>query len=871
MSRSRIFFFFLFFLFFESSLILSQEIYFAKGGSLASYDLATCQFGPEIPLEDLRASFVGLSFHPDGRLYIIPIDQDQIVRYNIPKKEIEGFLPFSNLGPDFSLAVSEEGRTLVSQQLDGMMDNIIILDYNMREGIVTDTIHSDFDNKEEQSGRIRGILNDHQYLLQYMNIMITEEDLFNSYRIWDTSADSVKTFEIPHLVDYYFGLPALFMPPCESAQLIDIGSYDNDRRYELLKIDMEDQKIQEVCEDLFDPEFYDGSTLPLWLVLGLATPTDFRQSPLRIHLDDDMSSGHMTGGYYDTLTTCRKEVPIADEDIELFTCGAAVDSISFRLRYYDQPRLAEEYLTAEADGGTFRQTSPSRWVWKNPYGGDEAQIKDFLRSVRYHADWDPEDAEQSRERVVMTTMYVDGDSTTSWTVYQLEKDEEIYAGRDTVVTYCAEDEFLDLADYLSTGATRDGRIDPALTAGGMIFTPGVDEDTTYLYIVEEGECADTAELQVVPFVAENIHLDTVFLCPGESQMIGFPPDRYEITWWDGSRGDSILISEVDAGSKRVSIQFDDCGIQAEMEIIVRDLSGQAGEEREIFYCEGEAEISLLDSFPEFPGMEGRIEGLPDGIFRPDVDDPGKYAYILSMGICADTATINLTPSADREIFPGEVVLCADETRWIGFATGTYNEIIWENGVQGDSVEITSDQTGPFGFEALRSGCRYYGTFEIVVQPELSFPEIYPDTVRICRGEESRIPVEELDSVWWEGRMYQEGEELVFTEEGDFTLTGYMNGCAAEKEIAVEVISDPAANYHILTELCEGEETEIRLPEETNDLRFEWKDGSAEPVRRVDQPGEYPFSILAGDCVFEGAIEVIERTDCDPVWEDGGSS
>src|SRR5690625_6977609 len=110
-----------------------------------------------------------------------------------------------------------------------------------------------------------------------------------------------------------------------------------------------------------------------------------------------------------------------------------------------------------------------------------------------------------------------------------------------------------------------------------------------------------------------------------------------------------------------------------MEIIVRDLSGQAGEEREIFYCEGEAEISLLDSFPEFPGMEGRIEGLPDGIFRPDVDDPGKYAYILSMGSCADTAIITLTPSADREIFPGEVVLCADETRWIGFATGTYKD------------------------------------------------------------------------------------------------------------------------------------------------------------------------------------------------------
>src|SRR5690625_3789095 len=602
------------------------------------------------------------------------------------------------------------------------------------------------------------------------------------------------------------------------------------------------------------------------LIKYTATLTDFRQSPLRIHLDEDQSSGHMTGGYYDTLTTCRKEVPIADEDIELFTCGAAVDSISFRLRYYDQPRLAEEYLTAEADGGTFRQTSPSRWVWKNSYGGDEAQIKDFLRSVRYHADWDPEDAEQFRERVAMTTMYVDGDSTTSWAVYQLEKDGEIYAGRDTVVTYCAEDESLDLADYLSMGASRDGRIDPALTAGGMIFTPGVDEDTTYLYIVGNEECADTAELQVVPFVAENIDLDTVFLCPGERVMVGFPVDQYEVTWWDGSRGDSIWVTPADTGSRRVSIQFDDCGIQAEMEVIVRDLSGQAGEEREIFYCEGEAEISLLDSFPEFPGMERRIEGLSDGIFRPGVDDPGKYAYILSMGSCADTAIITLTPSSDREIFPGAVVLCADETQRIGFATGTYDEVTWEDDSRGDSVEVGIDQAGMFGFEAFRSGCRYYGSFEIMVRPELSFPEIYPDTVRICRGEETRISVEELDSVRWEESVYLEGEELVFTEEGNFILTGYMNGCAAEKEIAVEVIPDPAADYHIRTELCEGEETEIRLPEKTNDLRFEWKDGSAEPVRRVDQPGEYSFSILAGDCVFEGAIEVIERTDCDPVAE-----
>src|SRR5690625_140048 len=848
-------------IFFTSILLMivilsqSQDIYyltFANSNIVFHEDLRK---GNTKIILVMKEASLAINFHPNGRLY--SLSYNSVTEYDLRTGRSRvvsvDFPDEIKLTENWGVIIDEEGKVYVSggkknKQKPNYPGYIFSLDH--RTGDIEDEIFYG----TEQSYIFRAII-DGYFIPEYPLGGFSPDDegfwVFDpvnktpvKYYFWTVSQDGK---------DQILNASVLY-GPCDTLRLVGQAQVSGEFINGLNILNAETSEIENVNDGIK-------------LIKYTATLTDFRQSPLRIHLDEDQSSGHMTGGYYDTLTTCRKEVPIADEDIELFTCGAAVDSISFRLRYYDQPRLAEEYLTAEADGGTFRQTSPSRWVWKNSYGGDEAQIKDFLRSVRYHADWDPEDAEQSRERVVMTTMYVDGDSTTSWTVYQLEKDDEMYAGRDTLITYCPDAVSLDLMDYLSPEAVRGGRIEPQLSAEGSIFTPGVDEDTTYLYIVEEGECADTAELQVLPFMAENIDLDTVFLCPGERVMVGFPVDQYEVTWWDGSRGDSIWVTPADAGSRRVSIQFDDCGIQAEMEVIVRDLSGQAGEEREIFYCEGEAEISLLDSFPEFPGMEGRIEGLSDGIFRPGVDDPGKYAYILSMGSCADTAIITLTPSADREIFPGEVVLCADETRWIGFATGTYNEIIWENGVQGDSVEITSDQTGPFGFEALRSGCRYYGTFEIVVQPELSFPEIYPDTVRICRGEESRIPVEELDSVWWEGRMYQEGEELVFTEEGDFTLTGYMNGCAAEKEIAVEVISDPAANYHILTELCEGEETEIRLPEETNDLRFEWKDGSAEPVRRVDQPGEYPFSILAGDCVFEGAIEVIEQTDCDPVVEE----
>src|SRR5690625_7303086 len=159
---------------------------------------------------------------------------------------------------------------------------------------------------------------------------------------------------------------------------------------------------------------------------------------------------------------------------------------------------------------------------------------------------------------------------------------------------------------------------------------------------------------------------------------------------------------------------------------------------------------------------------------------------------------------------------------------------WWYGGTGDSNLVTGGDAGDLWVEAERDDSTYHGSFTVEVLPAPEFPGYFPEQLALCAGEEARISVEELDSVWWEGRVYQEGEELVFTEKGDFTLTGYRDDCAAEKEISVEVISDPAADYHFQTELCEGEEKEIRLPEETKHIRFEWKDGSAERARQVGQ-------------------------------------
>lgn len=196
----------------------------------------------------------------------------------------------------------------------------------------------------------------------------------------------------------------------------------------------------------------------------------------------------------------------------------------------------------------------------------------------------------------------------------------------------------------------------------------------------------------------------------------------------------------------------------------------------------------------------------------------------------------------------------------------YELILWEDGTEGDSVLVGSDQKGRFGFEAWQAGCRYFGYYEIHAGDEIELPAVYPDTLWLCRGEVEYLAAEGLDSLQWDGSWYYPGDFIEVPEPGVYLLLGYRNGCSAGKEVIVEETADPSESYRIRTELCEGEETEIRLPEDTDSFRFSWRDGTSSPIRYIDLPGEYPFLIEAGDCVFESIAEAVPQKDCQPEEE-----
>lgn len=857
-------------------LLWSQDIYFnGQKNAILHFDPATCQWDT-LKMNDNDGpiySPAGYSFHPDGRLYIMTSMDQQLIGFNVLTREIDRIIPtpVNELRP--SLAVSEEGRVVISSHTEKIGSYAdLIFEFDLRSNRILDTISYFIDSVN----RVGGIINEQQFILQLYNtgVKYNEIEKNNFYICWNHRSESYVIEQLNHFIQYRFVIPSIYFPACEQRQLLGFGTTKTTRnwdRTELLQVNIAEKTIQEVCFRNFVPDVEPPASSG-WSSFDLATPTDFRQSPLRIDLDADNSSGHIAAGYYDTLTTCLKEAPVVDDDVELYTCGSPgssgeVDSISFRLMYYDQPLLPEELIYSEGFDGELQATaSPSRWVWKNSDHRDPEQIKEFLYSLRYRADWDPADPQQSRERAVAVTMHVDGDSTSSWTVYQLEQ-SEVYAGRDTTVKFCYPyDRESDLSVYLSHGVSPNGRIEPVLASGNLIFDPMLDQEDGYLYILENEQCADTAVF-TINRIAPPENLDTVFVCPGEGLWYTLPQGSYSeiVWWWDGSHGDSIWLETSQDTSLLVETLLEDkCTWVFRVPVRIREAIGLAGNDQFFTFCSEEEQLDLRTLLPKVPGMDERIEPPLSGgilLFQPDLDSAGEYRYILSQGNCADTALITFEESPTAAITLDPVTLCGGQDVRIGLPPDTYDEVTWWNGDTGDSTTLNAEDTGPFTVEARIDGCVFLGEIEVTTGPEVIIPDEYRTNRTICAGAADTIRVTGLDSVQWNGRTYYPGENIIIAAAGEFELRGYQEGCWAEKNITITEVPDPSSDYSQTIDWCAPQSITLTLPEEDPPWQFHWADGTTSPARTIDSAATYAFQITSDQCIFQASYQVVEKADC----------
>ena len=466
---------------------VTQEIYIGEYEKISVLDLNTCEYQdiPIGPLEGAQENILfDLAFHPNGKLYITTTKD--IVEID-PRTWKPKILQSWTLNPQaqyMSMAINEDGDFIVG----GVHGHV----YDWRN------------NRFESHYRTEGVLiNPFGFFNGRLLDLNTNRQVFSTSTLDNILAPRDTFWNFTGSEHEYYWLTKTHKP-CGGTIFISQAYKKGGTLDHYLKFDESARTIEPLC--------YTPDGLPL-RSRGLAATDDFRDNGLLLDLDADNSSYHRTGGYFDTLTICDPAGRLTDDDIDFRLCGGSIDSIVFDLKYFSDPSLErEELVTTE---GGLEPAGPGKWIWHN-HDMDMDRVADFLRSIRYEADWAEE---ESHERIVVTTAWIDGESTSSWTVYQLIGTGEL-AGRDSTAYYCGSTDLINLTHYLNSGVNSyDGSFVPRPSGGRTLFLPGEDPDGDYLFIVDKYGCPDTAVITVQRVNGEKQQDTVLQYCDGGDPIL----------------------------------------------------------------------------------------------------------------------------------------------------------------------------------------------------------------------------------------------------------------------------------------------------------------------------------------------------------------
>ncbi len=427
------------------------------------------------------------------------------------------------------------------------------------------------------------------------------------------------------------------------------------------------------------------------------SPKDFRHNGYVLDLDADRSSGHYTGGFYDTMGICDPVASIADEDIDFDLDNQKIDSITFQFIGPKPAIISEE--TLDYSNPEIQKINKNRWIWKNNSPTrNYPDVENVLHDITYTAEWD---SDFSAERIISVNTYMNGDSTVSWSVIQLTGKESM-AGNDVDTLLCDVGKPIDLSLFMVSKASKAGYFIPALTGQNHFFDPDTDQEGSYLYIVEGSSCSDTAYWDIKLDRIEVPHIRDTMVCHEEEVNFKADPAIYDSIRWSDHSDESIYTVK-DTGTYWLKVWNGKCcaidTFQVRKNIvdnIVYDLIPDS-----ISACKGDPirwDLSVYD-LTSMNIDNKQYNNYSVNEYLPE----GRYKTILKKGDCSDSGWVQveyIDPKINTSL-PADTTLCSKEELIIDLALYS-DHVTWADGFPYDQRVFR--QSGSYPYSINRKGC-----------------------------------------------------------------------------------------------------------------------------------------------------------------------
>ncbi|MEM7368152.1 MAG: gliding motility-associated C-terminal domain-containing protein [Bacteroidota bacterium] len=195
-------------------------------------------------------------------------------------------------------------------------------------------------------------------------------------------------------------------------------------------------------------------------------------------------------------------------------------------------------------------------------------------------------------------------------------------------------------------------------------------------------------------------------------------------------------------------------------------------------------------------------------------------------------------------FGGEITICDGEVGMLD-AGENRDSYLWSDGSTGRFLEVT--EPGKYWVTVEYQTCTLTDTADVFV---IKAPLDLGEDTTLCIGQSLR-----LDATHPYGSyLWQDGSTdstLIVSQEGRYSITRTVDGCATTDEINVSFIGPPRVELGGDTTLCRGELLQLDLY--TPGMTYTWQDGSTDSVYVIESPGQYWVDVSLQGCVTRDSI------------------